>query len=152
MDFITGLPTSQGYDAIWVIVDRFTKMAHYIPTNETVTMDALANILIRDVVHLHGVPKSIVSDRGSIFTLGFWTTFCSLLQIRRNLSTAFHPQKDGQTERQNQTLETYLHAYCNYLQDDWSNWLPLTEFSYNNLAHSGTGFSPFFLAMGFELE
>jgi hypothetical protein len=127
-------------------------MAHYIPTNETVTADALANMLIRDIVRLHGVPKSIVSDRGSVFTSGFWTTFGSLLQIRRNLSTAFHPQTDGQTERQNQTLETYLRAYCNYLQDDWVKWLPLAEFSYNNSAHSGTGFSPFFLATGFEPE
>ena len=152
MDFITGLLESQGYDVIWVVVDRFTKMAHYIPTNETVTADALANMLIRDIVRLHGIPKSIVSDRGSLFTSGFWTTFCGLLQIRRDLSTAFHPQTDGQTERQNQTLETYLHAYCNYLQDDWANWLPLVEFSYNNSAHSGTRFSPFFLAMGFEPE
>lgn len=113
MDFVTDLPPSVGYtggtyDAIWVVVDRLSKMAHYVPVCKTIDAPDLAGLFIQEVVRLHGLPDSIVSDRGTVFTSKFWSSFCFYLNVRRKLSTAFHPQTDGQTERQNQTMETYL--------------------------------------------
>jgi transposase InsO family protein len=147
LDFITDLPPSrlmgQVYDSILVVVDRFTKMAHYVPCRKEIQAEGLADALLREVVRLHGVPKSIVSDRGPILTSKFWSSFCYYLGIRRGLSTAYHPQTDGQTERQNQTLEQYLRIYCNYEQDDWARLLSLAEFAYNDSEHAVTGASPF---------
>jgi hypothetical protein len=120
MDFITDLPASKRrhgstvYDSILVIVDRFTKAAHYIPVRKTIDAPELAEVFIEAVIRLHGVPKSIVMDRGSVFTSRFWASLCYYMETRRALSTSFHPQTDGQTERQNQTLEQYLRAYINY--------------------------------------
>jgi hypothetical protein len=156
MDFITDLPPSKRrhgntvYDAILVIIDRFTKQAHYIPTRKTVDAGELAEIFIEHIIRHHGVPQSIVSDRGSVFTSNFWGALCYYLRIRRALSTAFHPQTDGQTERQNQTLEQYLRAYTNYQQDDWVSLLPLAEFAYNNSKHSQLGYSPFYALYGYN--
>jgi transposase InsO family protein len=136
MDFVTDLPptkTSHGvFDSILVVVDRLTKLAHYIPTRKKLTAQGLAEIIYREIVGKHGVPESIVTDRGSLFTSDFWTALCFYLRIRRRLSTAFHPQTDGQTERQNQTLEQYLRAYTNWQQDDWGMLLLMAELSYNN--------------------
>ena len=147
LDFITDLPPSEllgrVYDSILVVVDRFTKMAHYVPCRRDVQAEGLADHLLREVVRIHGVPKSIVSDRGPILTSKFWSSFCFYLGIRRGLSTAYHPQTDGQTERQNQTLEQYLRTYCNYEQDDWARLLSLAEFAYNDSQHATTGSSPF---------
>lgn len=97
-----------------------------------------------------GLPDSIVSDRGSLFTSKFWSALCFHLKIKQRLSTAFHPQTDGQTERQNQTLEQYLRGYGNYQQDDWVEWLAIAEFAHNNSVHSSTGETPFYLAYGFH--
>jgi transposase InsO family protein len=147
LDFITDLPPSEllgrVYDSILVVVDRFTKMAHYVPCRKEVQAEGLADLLLREVVRIHGVPRSIVSDRGPILTSKFWSSFCFYLGIRRGLSTAYHPQTDGQTERQNQTLEQYLRTYCNYEQDDWARLLSLAEFAYNDSQHATTGASPF---------
>ena len=147
MDFITGLPPSgrQGhaYDAILVVMDRFTKMACYIAVKKTIDAQGLADALMAHVISKHGIPESIVSDRGTVFTSGFWSAFCYHARIKRKLSTAFHPQTDGQTERQNQTLEQYLRSYVNHQQDDWADWLPMAEFAYNNSVHASTGYSPF---------
>jgi hypothetical protein len=147
MDFITGLPPSgrhgQAYDAILVVMDRFTKMACYIPVKKTIDAEGLADAMMAQVVSRHGIPESIVSDRGTVFTSGFWSAFCYHTRIKRRLSTAFHPQTDGQTERQNQTLEQYLRSYVNHQQDDWVDWLPMAEFAYNNSAQATTGLSPF---------
>ena len=152
MDFITDLPPSKrrgkAYDCILVVVDRYTKMAHYIPVKKTIDAPTLADVFISKIVRIHGVPESIVSDRGSIFTSRFWSALCFHLNIRRRLSTAFHPQTDGQTERQNQTLEQYLRGYVNYQQDDWARLLPMAEFAYNNSRHASTGVSPFFAYTG----
>jgi len=154
MDFITDLPPSKGrqgaYDAILVVVDRFTKMSLYTPTSKTVKAEDVADILIERVMSFAGVPKSIVSDRGSQFTSLLWQEFCTALQIKRRLSTAFHPQTDGQTERQNQTLETNLRIFCNENQDNWAQLLPLAEFAYNNSIHSVTQETPFYLMYGFH--
>ena len=152
MDFITGLPPSgrkgEAFDAILVVVDRFTKMARYIPCRKSIDSAGLADLLIDNIVARYGVPLSIVSDRGTVFTAQFWSNVCYHAKIKRRLSTAFHPQTDGQTERQNQTLEQYLRSFVNYQQDDWAQWLPMAEFAYNNSVHSATGYSPFFAYTG----
>nr|OQO15700.1 hypothetical protein B0A51_17498 [Rachicladosporium sp. CCFEE 5018] len=147
LDFITDLPPStlmgNVYDSILVVVDRFTKMAHYIPCGKEITAEGLADLYLREVMRLHGEAKTITSDRGPILTPKFWSTLCYYLGIRRKLSTAFHPQTDGQTERQNQTLEQYLRTYANYEQDNWARMLSVAEFAYNDSKHASTGTSPF---------
>jgi len=155
MDFITELPAStsnenlrEAYDCILVIVDRFSKMAHFIPTRKTLKAEQLATIFIREVVRLHGVPANIVTDRGSVFAGDFWSDLMFLLIVRRALSTAYHPQTDGQTERLNSVLEQYLRAYINLSQDDWVDYLPLAEFAYNNSQQASTGHTPFFICAG----
>ena len=111
MDFIIGLPrTRSGYDSIWVIVDRLTKVAHFVPVKTTYTSAKLADIYMKRIVCLHGVPKKIVSDRGTQFTSHFWKQLHESLGTRLEFSTAFHPQTDGQTERVNQILEDMLRA------------------------------------------
>jgi len=128
MDFIVELPPSQGYDAIYVCVDRFTKMAHFIPTNSDVTAEQTADLYLRGVFKNHGLPIDIVSDRGTQFVSKFSRRLLELLDIKGNRSTAYHPESDGQTERVNQTLEQYLRIYCDFHQDDWNQLLPLAEF------------------------
>ena len=147
MDFITGLPTSKRYDgkeydSILVIVDRFTKYSLFIPTTSKITADHLAHIFLEKVYASYGLPEGIVTDRGTLFTSGFWRTFCHLLAVKRRLSTAFHPQTDGQTERMNQVLEHFLRTFSCREQDDWVPLLPLAEFSYNNSEHSVHGKTP----------
>jgi len=111
MDFITGLPkSSRGNDSIWVVIDRLTKVAHFIPVKTTYQGPKLAELYISRIVALHGTPKSIVSDRGSQFTSRFWQKVHEGLGTRLNFSTAYHPQTDGQTERVNQILEDMLRA------------------------------------------
>ena len=143
MDFITQLPPSDNFDAILVIVDRFSKMSLFLKTHGTATSEDLANLFIDNVFSKHGLPDNIVSDRGTLFVSSFWTSLCKQLRISRNLSTAYHPESDGQTERINQILEQYLRMYVNYQQDDWCKWLSLAEFAYNNSTHSSTKQSPF---------
>lgn len=120
--------------SILVVIDRYTKLAKYIPAKKTWTAEDLADAMVDVVFTQFGRPKSIVSDRGSLFTSNFWSAFCYHLWVRLGYSTAYHPQTDGQTERQNQTLETYLRSYVNYEQNDWAKWLSIAEFAYNNSA------------------
>ena len=147
LDFIVGLPPSRNrgvaYDAVLVVVDRFSKMVRYLPTTVTIDSPGLAELLISACFSQYGTPRSIVSDRGTTFTSGYWSTFCYYLAIRRCLSTAFHPQTDGQTERANQTLESYLRCYINWQQDDWATLLPAAEYAANNARNATTGKSPF---------
>lgn len=154
LDFVTGLPPSRFrgkiYDSILVIVNRYTKMARYILITKEITVPELAELFVLYVVKDFGVPAGMTSDRGSVFTSKFWASLCFYLKIRRRLSTAFHPQTDGQTENLNQTLEQYLRCYSNYQQDDWAAKLALAEFTYNNSAHSTTGVSPFWALYGFH--
>ena len=154
MDFITGLPESNGYTQIWVVVDRLTKMAHFIPmvTGEKSPAKDLAITFAREIWRLHGLPSDIVSDRGSVFISGFWKELMEHLGVDLNLSTAFHPQTDGQTERVNQVLEGYLRHYSNFQQDDWAELLPLAEHAYNTATSESTKFSPFFANYGFNPE
>lgn len=150
MDFIEGLPESEGFDCIFVVVDRFTKMGRFIPTVKTLDTPGLAFIFLREIFAQHGVPSDIVSDRGKHFISRFWSSLCDLLHIKSNLSTAYHPETDGQTERLNQILEQYLRIYVNYQQDDWVSLLPLAEFAYNNSPHSATQLTPFFANKGYH--
>jgi hypothetical protein len=121
MDFVTGLPWSNGCDAIWVVVDRLTKARHLIPCRTIIDSKDLADLFLNHIFCLHGLPLSIVSDRGPQFASSFWNQLCTRLGIERKLSTAFHPQTDGQTERMNAIMEQYLRCYVNYLQDDWAD-------------------------------
>ena len=144
MDFIVDLPKSAGCTQIWVIVDRFTKMAHFIPLAKNVGVEDLAKKFLQEIWRLHGVPEQIVSDHDSKFMSSFWQSLLALLAIRPGMSTAFHPQTDGQMEQVNQSLEQYLRMFCNYDQDDWYELLPLAEYAYNNSITSITEFTPFY--------
>jgi RNase H-like domain found in reverse transcriptase/Reverse transcriptase (RNA-dependent DNA polymerase)/Integrase zinc binding domain/Chromo (CHRromatin Organisation MOdifier) domain len=150
LDFIVELPKSAGFNAVLVVVDRLTKMSHFIPTNTTVNAEETANLYFRHVFKYHGFPEDIVSDRGTQFTSKFWSRLMSLCNIQRNMSTAYHPQSDGQTERVNQTLEQYLRIFCDYQQDNWQQLLTLAEFTYNNSKHSSTQVSPFYANFGYH--
>ena len=150
MDFVVKLPLSHGYDSIWVVCDRLTRAAHFVPCREAMNAPELAYLFLDCIFRLHGLPDSIVSDRGSMFVLRFWKELTSLLQISTDTSTAYHPQTDGLTERTNQTLEAYLRAYCSYQQDDWVDYLPLAEFAFNNLENASTKQTPFFANYGFH--
>ena len=150
MDFIVHLPPSHGFDAIYVCVDRLTKMAHFAPTNSDVTAEQMAELYLRNVFKNHGLPKDIVSDRGTQFVSKFTRRLLELLDVKGNRSTAYHPESDGQAERVNQTLEQYLRIYCDFHQDDWYKLLPLAEFVYNNAKSSSTGMAPFFANYGYH--
>ncbi|GJX03684.1 hypothetical protein Tco_0189600 [Tanacetum coccineum] len=144
MDFITKLPkTSNGHDTIWVIVDRLTKSAHFIPTRETDSMETLTRLYIKEIVSRHGVPISIISDRDSHFTSRFWKSLQSALGTQLDMSTAYHPETDGQSERTIQTLEDMLRACVIDFRKGWERHLPLVEFSYNNSYHASIKAAPF---------
>jgi len=144
MDFVTGFPTTRNRnDAVWVIVDRLTKSAHFLAIKKTDGVDRIVSKYIDEIVRLHGVPSSIVSDRDSKFTSHFWQAFQKALGTRVNMSTAYHPQTDGQSERTIRTLEDMLRACVLDWGDSWEQNLPLVEFSYNNSFHSSIGMSPY---------
>ena len=144
MDFVTKLPkTRKGNDTIWVIVDRLTKSAHFLPMKETFSMEQLAKLYVNEIVSLHGIPLSIVSDRDSRFTSHFWSSFQKAMGTRLNLSTAYHPQTDGQSERTIQTMEDMLRACVIDFGGNWDEHLPLIEFSYNNSYHTSINAAPF---------
>ncbi|GJZ32606.1 putative reverse transcriptase domain-containing protein [Tanacetum coccineum] len=137
MDFIIKLPkTSNGHDTIWVIVDRLTKLAHFIPTRETNSMETLTRLYIKEIVSRHGVPISIISDRDSHFTSRFWQSMQNDLGTQLDMSTTYHPKTDGQSERTIQTLEDMLRACVIDFGKYWERHLPLVEFSYNNSYHA----------------
>ncbi|GKA05104.1 reverse transcriptase domain-containing protein [Tanacetum coccineum] len=137
MDFVTKLPkTSSGHDTIWVIVDRLTKSAHFIPTRETDSMETLTRLYIKEIVSRHGVPISIISDHDSHFTSRFWQSLQSALGTQLDMSMAYHPETDGQSERTIQTLEDMLRACVIDFGKGWERHLPLVEFSYNNSYHA----------------
>ena len=150
LDWITDLPPSHYHDAILVVVDRLTKMAVFIPTTKSMSAADVAALFLREVVRVHGLPESLISDRDTVFTSHFWRRLIELLGIKANRSTAFHPQTDGQTERMNSVLEQYLRIYCDYQQTDWASLINMAEFSYNNSRHSATTLTPFFANYGFH--
>ena len=150
MDFITSLPESRGSDAIFVVVDRFSKLARMEPTKGTATAFETAVLFFNVWWRHHGLPKAIVSDRDPKFTSAFWRHLFRRMKTKLTFSTAFHPQTDGQTERVNGVLNQYLRNYVSADQSDWSEYLGLAEFSYNASRHSATGQSPFKVAYGVE--
>ncbi|GJR52783.1 putative reverse transcriptase domain-containing protein [Tanacetum coccineum] len=144
MDFVTKLPrTSNGHDTIWVIVDRLTKSAHFIPTRETDSMETLIRLYIKEIVSQHGIPISIISDRDSHFTSRFWQSLQNALGTQLDMSMAYHPETDGQSERTIQTLEDMLRACVVDFGKGWKKHLPLVEFSYNNNYHVSIKPAPF---------
>jgi hypothetical protein len=144
MDLITQLPrTKTGYDAIFVVVCRFTKMVHYIPCVTAVSAPQLATLFFREVVKHHGMPLSIVSDRDPRFTSLFWQQLWKMWGTKLAMSTAYHPQTDGQTERANRTLEDMIRHYVGPDQTDWDEHLPALEIAYNNSKQASTNMTPF---------
>lgn len=151
LDLIIKLPRStSGHTALVVFCDKFTKMAHYAPTTVTVTAPALARIFVDAVIRLHGWPRTLISDRDSKFTSAFWQALFKEWGTSVAMSTAFHPQTDGQTERTNRTLEEMLRSYVNTHHNDWDKHLPMLEFAYNNSVNASTGYSPFYLNYGYH--
>eukprot|EP00122_Pirum_gemmata_P008164 Pgem_evm1s7520 len=150
LDFITDLPDSHGYNAILVVKDRLSKMAHYIPVNKSITAEETAEVYIKVVFKLHGIPATLVSDRGPQFLSALWKRFFELLKCKVCLSSSFHPQSDGSTEVTNQVLEQYIRINCNYLQSDWYLYLAIAEFTYNNTKNQVSNMTPFFANYGFN--
>jgi len=155
-DFITKLPLVQGYDTILVVCDHFSKIVYFIATTEKTSAEGFAKLFQDHMWKLHGLPESIISDRGVQFTAGMMRELNNLLGIQTKLSMAYHPQTDGQTERINQELEQYLRVFIDHRQEQWPDWLGTVEFAYNNKIHTATKISPFKVnygqdpRMGFE--
>jgi hypothetical protein len=144
MDFVVGFPlTSHRHNAILVIVDKLTKSANFIPVRDTYDVTDVACVFVSEVIHLHGIPKKIISDRDSRFTSRFWTSLQSVLGTYLNLSTTYHPKTDGKTERVNQVMEYVIRMYVMDNQTHWEKYLPLVEFAYNNSLHSSIGMPPY---------
>lgn len=150
MDFIEGLPKSERYDTILVVVDRFSKYAHFIPLTHPFNAQVVAQAVFDNVVKLHGIPKTIVSDRDKIFTAHFWTELFKLMGTKLTMSTAYHPQTDRQSERVNQCLEMYLRCAVHQSPKKWKQWLAQAELWYNSSHHSSLGCSPFKALYGHE--
>ena len=144
MDFVTHFPrTQQRHDTVWVIVDRLTKSAHFLALRMTFALERFYRLYIREIVRLHGVPVSIVSNRDPRFTAHFWKSFQKAISTRLTMSTAFHPQTDGQSERTIQVLEDMLLACVLDHKGRWKEHLPLVEFAYNNSYQASIQMEPY---------
>jgi len=152
MDFIMKLPVVVGKDTILVVCDRLSKMTHFVATTEGTSAEDLARLLRDNVWKLHGLPESVVLDRGPQFAAELIKELNRMLEIKMKLSTAFHSQTDGQTERMNQELEQYLQFFIENRQKDWPEWLAAIEFTVNNKVHTATKVSPFMANYGKELR
>ena len=152
MDFVVGLPKSKGYEAILMVVDQLSKERHYIPCTEKdngTDAEATAALFLRYVWCYHGLPISLTSDHGPQFASKMWNSLCKLLGIKAKLSTAWHPETDGQSEIANQKMERYLRSYVNHFQDDWVDRLPMAEFSSNANTSATTKVPPFLVSRGY---
>ncbi|WCJ33627.1 Transposon Tf2-6 polyprotein [Euphorbia peplus] len=148
MDFILGLPKSNGYDAILVVVDRLSKYSHFVSLKHPYSAKSIAAIFVREVVRHHGIPKSILSDRDPIFVSQFWQELFKLQGTQLRMSSSYHPETDGQTEVINRCLESYLRCFAVEQPRLWSSWIPWAEFWYNTTFHSSTGVTPFEIVYG----
>ncbi|PNX81711.1 transposon Tf2-1 polyprotein [Trifolium pratense] len=148
MDFITNLPKSNGYEAILVVVDRLSKYSHFVPLKHPFTARSIASIFVKEIVRLHGVPESILSDRDPLFVSIFWKELFKLLGTVLKMSSAYHPQTDGQTEVVNRCLESYLRCFIADQPKSWAHWIPWAELWYNTTFHISTGFTPFEVVYG----
>ena len=152
VDFITKLPIVAGKDAILVIYDRLSKMTHFVATTEGTSAEGLARLFRDNMWKLHRLPESMVLDRGPQFVAELTKELNRMLEIKTRLSTVFHPQTDGQTERMNQELEQYLRFFVNHRQKNWPEWLASAEFAVNNKVHTTTKMSPFMANYSRELR
>ena len=150
MDFIVNLPWSEGYNAIYVVVDRLTKHASFIPTTTGLDAQGFALLFVRAIASRFGLPESIITDRDPRWTSDFWMGVAKALQTKMSLSSSHHPQHDGQTEVVNKLLTVMLRAFVEGKRDQWSTWLHILEFAYNSAIHSSTGTTPFHLLLGFH--
>ena len=150
MDFIEHLLPLSGFTSILVIVDCLSKQCIFIPMHDTINAPGLAKLFLLHVFSKHGVPSCITSDCGSEFVSHFFHSLGKALDIHLHFTSSYHPEGNGQTEHMNQTLEQYLHTYCNYQQDNWSDLSPLAEFAYNNAPNATTGVMPFFANKGYH--
>lgn len=150
MDFITDLPKAKGKSVIMVVVDRLSKYAHFSSLPPNFNASVVAELFIKDIVKLHGIPSSIVSDRDRVFTSRFWKELNKLSGTKLNFSSAYHPQSDGQTEVVNRVLEMYLRSYCHDNPSQWLKLLPWAELWYNSSFHSSLGLTPFKVLYGKE--
>ena len=148
MDFITKLSLAQGYNAILVVCNHFSKMAHFIATTKRTSAKGLTRLFQDHVWKLYRLPESVISDRGVQFVAGMMKKLNNLLGIQTKLLMAYHPQMDSQTERMNQELEQYLRIFINHRQEQWPDWLGTVEFVYNNKVHTATKTSPFKINYG----
>ena len=150
MDFIEQLPLSHGFDTIFVVVDRFTKFSHFMRLSHPYSAQQVAMIFLDNVYKFHGLPKVIVLDRDRVFCSGFWQEMFKLLGTKLHYSSSYHPQSDGQSERVNQCLETYLRCMCIEHPTQWSVWLSTAEFWYNTNFHTSLQLSPFEALYGYK--
>jgi hypothetical protein len=149
MDFVMGLQLVDGCNTLWVIVDRLTKMVYFVSCLDMIKPKQLADSFILYIVRPHGLPNSIISDWGSLFTSKFWIHIMGALGMTRNLSIAFHSETDSQMEMVNTIMQQYLWAYCNYQQDNWKQLLLIAEFCYNNTQSETTRVTPFYANYGY---
>jgi hypothetical protein len=152
LDFIEGLPKSNGFDTILVVVDKFTKYAHFIPLSHPFAALQVAQAYMDHIYKLHGLPDSLVFDRDRIFTSAIWRELFKLSDTQLLISSSYHPQTDGQTERLNQCLENYLCCCVHSCPKQWSKWLSMAEFWYNTSYHTALGRTPFEVLYGYALK
>ena len=150
MDFIIDLQSSKDFDSIFVVVDRLIKMTHFMPCTKTITCEEIMRLIMDNIYKYHGLPDNIISNHGIHFTSKFWQLLFKILKVKIKLSSAYHPQLDGQIGRVNQVLKQYLCCTINYHKDDWAELLPLAEFAYNTTIEESTQQTPFFANYGYH--
>lgn len=150
MDFIEGLPKSNSYEVLLVVIDRFRKYAHFIPMSHPYSALQVAQVYLNNVYKLHGLPQSIISDRDRVFIAKIWQELFRLSDTQLQMSSAYHPQSDGRTERLNQCVEAFLRCTVHSCPKAWSKWISLAEYWYNTTFQSAIGRTPFEVLYGHQ--